>query len=113
MGLQTAMNPDQVLEMTEGALQAVGGVGNAQFGESLIGKQIRLVELQAAVSRAQAAMGVVPPAGQRIERAFVDERSPGLVPLRQLLDKHGLGGLGQAEHDVAQGLSGGQLGIAR
>ena len=108
---QTMMGTQQSLEITEGSIQAVGGVGDLQLRESLVGKQIGQVGSQAAVSSAQPAMGVMSSTRAQVERAFVQEPCPCLLPLRQALGKQLLGGVRQAEHDVPQFLSGRQLGV--
>jgi len=103
------MGTQQSLEVAEGPIQPVGGVGNLQLRVSLVGKQIGQISSQTAVSSPQPAMGVVSPAGAQVEGALVQEPCPCLLPLRQALGKQLLGDVRQTEHDVPQFLSGGQL----
>jgi len=74
------METHVLLDVREDSFERIARVGNVQLWMSQVREEVRKIPLHAVVGTPQSTMRVVPSPCEFIDRAFLEERSPLVIP---------------------------------
>ncbi len=74
------MKTNILLDVCEDSFQRIGGVGDVEFRMMKVDEEVWKIPLHTVVGTPKSAMGVVPSPCAFISGAFLEERSPFVVP---------------------------------
>ena len=69
-----------LLDVREDSLKGIGGVGNVEFWMMEVDEEMWKISFHAVIGTPKSAMGVVPSPCEFIDRTFLEEHSPLVVP---------------------------------
>ena len=80
MDAESAVKTHILLDVREDSLEGIGSVGNVECRMAEVDEEVRKVSFHAVVGTPKSAMGVVPSPCEFIDRTFLEEHSPLVVP---------------------------------
>ena len=74
------MQSHVLLDVRENSFERIGSIGDVEFWVAQVDEEVWKISLHAVVGAPKSAMGVVPSFGNLIGGAFLEKRSPLVVP---------------------------------